>query len=245
MQARAPPFRPAPADPARHGIEEGAMRYRTRPPGKDLLPASANNTRQFVALALAMILAVLLIPVGVQAAQTVNAFITDPGGVNQATVDADGSLSVAGNVTVDSSTPVDVTSADDPARMAFQDDAVVNFAIGSGSAEWSAGENIPSGMRLVITHVSGQAFLRSTQKLIDVSLTVSSPGHASHFFIPTHTASGVLGARDLFVFSQDTKIYSDSNSISIQLRRDPAFLDAQAVLSISGYLIDCSVAACN
>lgn len=88
------------------------MRNRARPATGTLFPAPENITRQFVGLALVMIVAVLLIPVGVQAAQTVSAIITDPGGTNQATVDSNGSLSVAGNVTVDSTPPVRIVEAD-------------------------------------------------------------------------------------------------------------------------------------
>jgi hypothetical protein len=88
------------------------MRNRTRPAKGTLLPAPENTTRRFIALALATILTVLLVPVGVQAAQTVSTIITDPGGTNQAIVDADGNLSVAGNVTVDSTPPLRIVEAD-------------------------------------------------------------------------------------------------------------------------------------
>jgi hypothetical protein len=59
------------------------------------------TTRQLTALVVAVVLAVVLVPVGAQAAQVVSAIITDPGGTNKATVDAGGNLHVAGGVSVD------------------------------------------------------------------------------------------------------------------------------------------------
>jgi len=52
------------------------------------------------ALVVAILLAVVLVPVGAQAAQVVSAIITDPGGTNKARVDASGNLQIGGEVTV-------------------------------------------------------------------------------------------------------------------------------------------------
>ena len=50
---------------------------------------------QLTVLAAALIVAVVLIPFGAQAAQTVGAIITDPDGATQAHVDSDGNLQVS------------------------------------------------------------------------------------------------------------------------------------------------------
>jgi hypothetical protein len=219
------------------------MRHRTRSTSKNLLAAPQYNTRQFVALALAMILAVLLIPVGVQAAQVVNAIITDAEGVNQATVDADGDLSVAGNVTVDSTTPVDVTSTDDPGRMAFQRTFFGEWADGNPFA--SAVFDVPKGKRAVITYVSGNIKLPAGQQLLD--LTLSNGAGLDHFFVPTLIATT---GRDHFSFSQETTIYAGgaaccSAQVVFTAQRDAFFPTGDFEVSVSGYLIDCSVAACD
>ena len=216
------------------------MRHRTRSTQRNVLSTPESNTRQFVALALAGILAVLLIPVGVQAAQTVNAFITDPGGVNQAAVDTDGNLSVSGDVTVDSTTPVGVTSADDPGRIAFQ--RTFGGFISPGAFAVQEGFNVPEGQRLVITHVSGDARLPTGQTLTDVSLQVLAGGVTVHHFVPAFNGTRVAG--DEFSFSQDAMIYADGFS-SFVFVRSATTDSADVSLSISGYLIDCSAAPCN
>jgi hypothetical protein len=71
------------------------MRLRTRSTRMgDLIGGPRLTTRQVTALVLGLLLAVVLLPFGAQAAQVVSAIITDPGG-NQATVDAQGNLHVA------------------------------------------------------------------------------------------------------------------------------------------------------
>jgi hypothetical protein len=68
--------------------------------GDSLLAGPAFSTRQITALVVAILLAVVLVPVGAQAAQVVSAIITDPGGTNKAHVDANGNLQVGGTVDV-------------------------------------------------------------------------------------------------------------------------------------------------
>ncbi len=60
-------------------------RARTSDP---LLAGSTFSTRQVTAMVVAILVAVVLVPVGAQAAQVVSAIITDSGGTNQAHVDA-------------------------------------------------------------------------------------------------------------------------------------------------------------
>src|SRR6266700_2524916 len=82
--------------------------------------------RQVTAMAVAVLLAVVLVPVGAQAAQVVSAIITDPAGTNKAHVDASGNLQVAGSVKL-ANAPLSVTTTDDPGRQAFVGNAEVDF----------------------------------------------------------------------------------------------------------------------
>jgi hypothetical protein len=219
------------------------MRRRTRSTKGNLLPAPENNTRQFVALVLAMILATLLVPVGVQAAQVVEAIITDAEGVNQAAVDAGGNLHVAGEVSLDSSTPVAVTTTDDPGRTDFQTTFFGEWADGNPFA--SDDFSVPQGKRLVITYVSGNLKLPAGQQLLD--LTLSNGAGLDHFFVPTRIATT---GRDHYSFSQETTIYVGgaaccSTQVVFTAQRDDFFPTGEFEVSVSGYLIDCSVAPCN
>ena len=65
--------------------------------------------------------------------------------------------------------------------------------------------------------------------------------HAEHAFVPTITTND---SGDRFLFSQDTLIYTD-NQFRIDARRDANDISAGGNVAVSGYLIDCSVAACN
>jgi hypothetical protein len=103
------------------------MRRRTRSRGTtDLLSGSGFTPRQVTALVLAVLLAVVLVPVGAQAAQVVSAIITDPAGTNKAHVDASGSLQVgdgSGALTIDGDVSVDGAVSSQPTAPAepFED----------------------------------------------------------------------------------------------------------------------------
>jgi len=47
------------------------------------------------------------------------------------------------------------------------------------------------------------------------------------------------------VFLQNTAIYADGPEITFFVTRSAVFGEGLAHMSVSGYLIDCSVAACN
>ena len=202
----------------------------------------ASDTGRLALLLIALLVMVALPPAVARAAQTVNAIITDPGGTNQATVDTDGSLHVAGAVTVDPSTPVTTTSADDPGRKAFTTGSQLQgMSVGDLTADRTI--DVPPGTRLVITHVSGSASLPAGQTLTLVQLLVFTNGeHAIHYFVPRFT--GTLSGSDRYVFSQDTMIYAD-DELEIVLVRSASNSSGSADAGISGYLIDCSVDPCD
>ncbi len=191
------------------------------------------SPRQVFVLIAVMVLAFALYPVGARAAQAVNAIITDPGGANEATVDAGGSLHT--------------TSADDPGRMAFQQERIVSIRSGAGASD-RVHVNIPAGKRLVITHVSGHLVLPVGQKVIRVSLvtTLGEPLLDGHSFVPIFAGNSLSDVRDHFLFSQDTLIYADPPGFEFSWRRsDNSGPQADMLVAVSGYLIDCSVATCN
>jgi len=105
---------------------------RSRPPRLDADPLAPRLTAgQLTALVVGLVAALLLAPVGAQAAAGLtDVVITDPADpARQAHVDANGNLRVAGSVRV-ADTPLAVTSADDPGRQVFQRQEALTFPVG-------------------------------------------------------------------------------------------------------------------
>jgi hypothetical protein len=208
------------------------------------------STRQITALVIAILTAVVLVPVGAQAAQVVNAIITDPGGVNKAHVDASGNLQVGGTVgidpssntvSVDSSTALAVTSVDDAGRMAFQHDTSADFAVNQFEA--LASFTVPRGKRLVIRYFSAVGSVPVGQTIAIVEITTQVAGESvPHYAVPVPTGSN--GLADFFAVGQDTTLYADG-VVDFRVDRTDDTGAGGIVLSVSGYLIDCSVAPCN
>ena len=162
-----------------------------------------------------------------------------------ASVDAQGNLHVAGTVTldpsipmtVDSSTPISTTSADDPGRRAFQ------F---SGSGQWAAlavtaAVNVPADMRLVITSVSGSVDLPAGQDLLEVNLAIVDPHSGNVPFstpaiVPDHTGIDAFG-HEHFVFAGETTAFADDDFNLALLRNTDAGI-GEFVFTVAGYLID-------
>jgi hypothetical protein len=163
-------------------------------------------------------------------------------------VDADGNLqvggmvSVDGTVAIDSSTPVATTSTDDSGRTVFQRE--VNVPIADGLTGMSASLNVPEGTRLVISHVSARVELPTGQKVLAVIVQSTAGGPGDHSFVPVLTGTAPNG-RDVFVVSQDTTVYANPPSLLVAVNRDASLAAGTFQISISGYLIDCSVAPCN
>src|SRR5947209_3575410 len=119
----------------------GPARRRSNPVG---LEAGGFTARQTMAMVVALCLAFVLLQFGTAAAVTfVNAIVTDPTNPSfQAHVDSSGNLQVGGSVginptsnvvTVNSATPVSVTSLDDPGRTPFQSVTGGSFVAGVAS----------------------------------------------------------------------------------------------------------------
>jgi hypothetical protein len=164
-------------------------------------------------------------------------------------VDANGNLHVLGTVgissnanavSVDTSTPLDVTSADDPARMAFQDNAF--FSISEFELLHNATIIVPGGQRLVLTHFSAHFSLPTGQSITDVQVDAGSPGLYRHHFVPV--LIGNTGTRDFYAISEDATIYSDGN-LFVHVSRSAATGSTSIDVGVSGYLIDCTTYPCN
>jgi hypothetical protein len=148
-------------------------------------------------------------------------------------VDADGNLQVGGSVAT--------TSSDDPGRVAFNGSAAVNITAGSLSAVVTI--DIPDGMRLAVTHISGGFNLPGGQKPVLINLTGLGPGHVDHFFAPIFSSTDDVG-RDNFAFSQDFAFYAEGELRFVVQRSGTGGLGV-AFYGVSGYLIDCEAEPCN
>jgi hypothetical protein len=220
------------------------------------LPPSGLTGRQLTAIAVAFALAIVLAPVGARAAQFVSSIITDPGGVNQATVDRGGNLHVAGTMSVDSSTPVSVsvddttpvsvTSLDDPGRHPFEATAGDTF---ESVGEFAIADFplVPAGKRLVLEYVSVLARIPSGQRLLQVELTPLASNAIHLLPAPTFTGTGAITPLlDHYVTSQDLRLYVAGNSqLRVVAERDSTLGHGTLLVSISGYLIDCSASPCS
>jgi hypothetical protein len=215
------------------------------------LPGSAFSTRQITAMVVAILLAVVLYPLGANAMAFMNVIITDPTNTaNQAHVDDHGDLHVAGNVGltgtpmvgIDPSANV-VRDADEPARQVFQRTVhptlVDNASIGSDTF------SVPVGRRLAIQFVSAEVLLPAGQSPEELVVeTVANGVSAGHVFAPAFTAS-VGGASDRFVVSQDASIYADpGTTVTVELFRNSSSGNDLAAVTVSGYLVNCSVGPC-
>jgi hypothetical protein len=126
---------------------------RQRGRGSDpLLAGPTFSTRQITAIVVAILLAVVLVPVGAQAAQVVSAIITDPAGTNKAHVDASGNLQVGGTVNVGNTANVNVanTTSVQPAIPAGAFSVVLTT---TGAGQLVSGPD-PAGTNYAITSVT-------------------------------------------------------------------------------------------
>jgi hypothetical protein len=130
------------------------------------LPTSGLTGRQLTTIAVAFALAIVLVPVGAKAAALINTVITDPGGVNKATVGADGNLHVSGNVSV-ANTPSVAASQSGDWSVGLAAGTVVGSMPGLPFQKLVAAADldairllvpitgIPDGKQLLVTHISG------------------------------------------------------------------------------------------
>ena len=123
--------------------------------------------------------------------------------------------------------PLLVRDPDNPARQPF---VATLLSVNPNTSFFT----VPSGKRLVIEYVSGQGTLPAGDKLLFVRLQVETQGSiVLHRFLPVLT--GTEGNVDVFLVSQQTRLYADPGSTVI-LSGPPA--NVIFSVTVSGYLVD-------
>jgi hypothetical protein len=141
--------------------------------------------------------------------------------------------------------PVPVTSSDDPARQAFA--FFKNDSWDSGDDSHSVVFTVPAGKRLVIQAVSIQALLDPNgQQLITAVVQAVVNGQIEDYLMaPIFTGKATIGL-NVYTVSQPTTIYADGGTEVRAGAAKSGFSGGGALnVSIHGYLIDCTVAACQ
>ena len=144
--------------------------------------------------------------------------------------------------------PVPVTSKNDPARNVFA--FFKNERMDAGDAQHHLAVPVPAGKRLVIESVSGSAgFDTATEELIDISLQARV-----NSTLQDYTLSAEFNGRSpvavypyLWSATDTVRLYADGDtSVDVFWTRNIGSGAGEANLNISiqGYLIDCTTAAC-
>jgi hypothetical protein len=150
-------------------------------------------------------------------------------------------------VTNTSAEPVPVTSQDDPARNAFA--FFKNERMDAGDAQHHLSIPVPAGKRLVIESVSGSAgFDTATEALVDISLQarVNSKLQDYNLSAEFDGRSPVAVYPYLWSATDTVRLYADGETnLDVFWTRNTASAgEANLNISIQGYLIDCTTAAC-
>ena len=138
-----------------------------------------------------------------------------------------------------------VTSRDDPGRMAYSRNAQYGY-------QEPASFVVPANMRLVITHVSGffANHLGNGEgddfSSVRLQAGAGSGGVFHHFAMTFTGAQGTSSPpTDTYVFSEHTQIYADGEFEVFPFPGPGSSTQVTGLVSISGYLIDCSRTAPN
>lgn len=130
-------------------------------------------------------------------------------------------------VELDTTTPLQVFDVDNPAFQPFQ----IHFPLGTDSPQLT----VPAGKRLVIEHVTGNAFSSGDVFWMAV-LTTAGGEFASHLFPMTKVGVAPSG-NNVYVASAQTRIYADPGT-NVSIQPDAIGPPSQRFSSISGYLVD-------
>lgn len=108
-------------------------------------------------------------------------------------------------VQLDTNGPLPVTDSDNPARQPVQ------FYLHSNPVSGPTTYEVPAGKRLVIEHISGNAYSSRNVLWIEVSTTAGGQG-LSHL-LPV-TKAGLAGNQvdTVFVFAHETRLYADAST---------------------------------
>ena len=142
--------------------------------------------------------------------------------------------------------PVDTSAVDASASQAFQTTLGFTWENNNEVSPLDAQSfTVPTGKRLVIRNVSGQAQLPVGQQLLFVGLTTTVDNNQGTHYFPTSFA-GTLGTeKDFYQFGQETWIVADGGTTVYQFAlrssgTNPDNLARITSIEVTGYLIDVS-----
>jgi hypothetical protein len=129
-----------------------------------------------------------------------------------------------------------VCEVNNPDKHPFQ--ANVDISLPTGTEGQNGFVIVPAGKRLVIEHVSGQAFIPSGQKAL-FSVIVSLQGQITgtwHYL--ESTAIGAFGGQDCFQCGRLVKLYADpGTTVMLRTDRDSPAGTGQSRMTLSGHLV--------
>ncbi|MGB8910102.1 MAG: hypothetical protein WCC84_15260 [Candidatus Cybelea sp.] len=122
-------------------------------------------------------------------------------------------------------------------HIAFQ--AAVQIDLPNGTEGQNGFVAVPSGKRLVIEYVSGEAFLPTGQTcLFSVITTIGGASVGTSHYLVSY-AMGNFGAPDCFVAGQVVRLFADpGTTVMLRADRDAASGAGIARMSLSGQLVD-------
>jgi hypothetical protein len=187
--------------------------------------------RHLTIMFVALVVGAVVIPASAWAAVSFsNVAITDPGGVNRATVDAHGNLQTKVN-----------GMADSPGRSAFHVTLGVHFSDQSPFGTNPA-ITVPSGKRFVIRDVNIYASVAPGQRVPDAVLNVGdSTGHTfSHAFLLSFVGAETASGTDALVSQTQTMIYAGAGTqVKALAIRSASTGTGSVTFTLSGDLINC------
>ncbi len=93
----------------------------------------------------------------------------------------------------------------------------------------------------MIETVSVLATVPDGQRIVYVGIGATVNGSFVNYFIPA-----TFGGNDTYIASQVLRLYDDGGSdVIVHVERDSTADRGGAQINLSGYLLDCSVAACQ
>jgi hypothetical protein len=146
---------------------------------------------------------------------------------------------VNNTVKIDPNNTLSVRDVDNPSRQPF---AAQQFGAWNDGAQ-QAGDTIttvPIGKRLVLEYVSVRGAVLTGQKMLAPGITLTTGGSVVSHYLTTSAFQGVLTGRDVYVSSQEVRLYADQGTevSGFAYRDSPTGNGANVTFTISGYLVD-------
>ena len=137
------------------------------------------------------------------------------------------------------STPLPVNSINDPGRVPYQATSTQLLPSQTGGTLTFVFAAVPSNHRLVIQHVSGYLAVASGSTSAGIiGVAAGNTTAVSNFFSPTLSGLNAFDAPILAIVDQGLQ-----PEVTVYVPTWPAA--STELITLSGYMIDCSVAACS